>query len=209
MPKTEKPLEALRNYLPENCFDAVVYFLHTYHVHLTITKNRASILGDYRPKQIDRHHRISVNGGLNKYSFLITLLHELAHLLAFEQYKNKVQPHGVEWKNIYSSLLAQFITNNIFPEDIKKELLKVLNKPSASSCAEEGLQRVLYKYDAAKPSCKLVEDIAEGTHFQTADKRVFKRGAKRVKRIICTEVNTGKKYLFSGVYEVKVVEINT
>ena len=207
MAKTEKPLEVLRNYLPENCFDAVVHFLHEYHVHLTITKNRASILGDYRPKQIDRHHRISVNGGLNKYSFLITLLHELAHLLTFEQYKNKVQPHGVEWKSIYGSLLSQFITNNIFPEDIKSELLIILKKPSASSCAEENLQRVLYRYDVAKPSCTLVENIAEGAHFQTTDQRIFKRGAKRVKRIICTEINTGKKYLFSGVYEVKEIEV--
>ena len=40
------------------------------------------------------NHRISVNGNLNKYSFLITLIHELAHLLTFTQYKNRVDPHG-------------------------------------------------------------------------------------------------------------------
>ncbi|TXH21341.1 MAG: hypothetical protein E6Q95_04065 [Chitinophagaceae bacterium] len=206
MAKVEKPIETLKDFLPDHCFDEVMHYLHKYHVHLTIAKNRASVLGDYRPKQMNGHHRISVNGGLNKYAFLITLLHELAHLLTYEQYKNKVQPHGVEWKNIYASLLSSFINNHIFPDDIKKELIKILKSPSASSCAEEGLQRILYRYDKAKPFCKLVEDLEEGDLFQTPDKRIFQKGKKRVKRIVCTEMSTGKKYLFSAVYEVRLVE---
>ncbi len=89
------------------------------------------------------NHRISVNGNLNVYSFLITLLHELAHLLTFEQHGNRVQSHGREWKNIYGQLLDQFLKNKKFPPDIEKELLQSLKNPAATSCAEDDLLRVL------------------------------------------------------------------
>ncbi|HKP31618.1 MAG TPA: hypothetical protein VJT83_02790, partial [Chitinophagaceae bacterium] len=73
MPKQEAPLEYLNNYLPEGAGEIVMHYLQEYHVHLTITRERKSILGDYRHATRDRNHRISVNGNLNKYSFLITL----------------------------------------------------------------------------------------------------------------------------------------
>src|ERR1051325_6237666 len=94
MPKKEAPINYLQNYLPPNSFDAVLIYLHQYKVHLTITKERKSILGDYRHRTHFENHRISVNGNLNKYSFLITLVHEIAHLLTFEQFGRKVQAHG-------------------------------------------------------------------------------------------------------------------
>src|SRR4051812_30314077 len=119
MSRTEHPLHALKTYLPENSFEQVAHFLQHYKVHLTITRQRQSVLGDYRNAVKGKNHRISVNGDLNKFSFLITLLHELAHLLAFEQYSNRVLAHGKEWKLIYSSLLKDFIKKKIFPADIE------------------------------------------------------------------------------------------
>ena len=89
MPKQEAPLHHLQNYLPPGTYDAVAEYLHRYKVHLTVARERKSILGDYRHSTHHVNHRISVNGNLNAYSFLITLLHELAHLLTFEQYKNE------------------------------------------------------------------------------------------------------------------------
>ena len=128
MPKQEAPLHHLQNYLPSGTYDAVAGYLHRYNVHLTVARERKSILGDYRHSTHHVNHRISVNGNLNSYSFLITLLHELAHLLTFEQYKNEVLAHGREWKMIYSQLLAQFLKNKIFPTDIERELLLSLKK---------------------------------------------------------------------------------
>ena len=83
MPKQEAHISALQHFLPPNTYDAVSAYLHQYHVHLTVAKERKSILGDYRHRTHGKNHRISVNGNLNKYAFLITLLHELAHLLTF------------------------------------------------------------------------------------------------------------------------------
>ncbi|MFI5133576.1 MAG: SprT-like domain-containing protein [Chitinophagales bacterium] len=205
MPSKEAPIRHLENYLPPGTYDAVLHYLQHYKVHLTIARNRKSILGDYRHRTHISNHRISVNGNLNVYSFLITLLHELAHLLTFEQYGRSVQAHGREWKTIYSQLLDQFLKNNIFPGDIEKELLQSLKNPAASSCAEDGLLRVLRKFDSGKSSHHLVEEIAFNALFRIGDGRVFIRGEKLRKRYKCKEVKTGKEYLFSPVYEVELL----
>ena len=91
MAKQEVPLLQLQSYLPEGSFEDVHYYLQHYKVHLTITRQRQSILGDYRHAYEGKAHRISINGNLNKYNFLITLLHELAHLFTYERYGHRVQ----------------------------------------------------------------------------------------------------------------------
>ncbi|MEX6686309.1 SprT-like domain-containing protein [Danxiaibacter flavus] len=202
MAATEHPMQALAAFIPDGTFDLVVDYLHKYQVHLTVTRARKSVLGDYRNAVHGKNHRISVNSNLNKYAFLITLLHELAHLLTYEQYKHKVAAHGKEWKTIYSSLLADFILKDIFPHDITLALKKSLHNPAASSCAEEDLMRVLRKYDPHKDGITLIEDLSEGDLFKTNDGRIFRRGDKLRKRYRCEELKTGLIYLFSPVYEV-------
>ncbi len=205
MSKTEHSLQALNEYLPPNTFEPVAAYLVQYKVHLTITRERKSILGDYRNALHNRNHRISVNGNLNRYSFLITLLHELAHLLTFDKYRNKVQPHGKEWKGIFGQLLAQFIKSKVFPADIEKELIASLSNPAASSCAEDGLMRVLRRYDPKAEVQMLVEEIPAHSLFKLKDGRVFKKGERLRKRYRCQEVGSKKVYLFSPVYEVELV----
>jgi SprT protein len=205
MAKKEVPVDHLQNYLPPGTGDAVMAYLHQYKIHLTIARERKSILGDYRHRTQHQNHRISINGNLNHYSFLVTLLHELAHLLTFEQFNNRVQAHGKEWKMIFGKLLKQFIEHKIFPADIEKELLLSLKKPAASSCAEEDLLRVLRKYDAKDNKYLLVEELADGSLFRIKDGRVFKKGEKLRKRFKCKEMATARIFLFSPVYEVQLV----
>ena len=205
MPKKEAPIDHLQQFLPPATYDAVVQYLQFYKVHLTVARERKSILGDYRHRTHFRNHRISVNGNLNKFSFLITLLHELAHLLTFEQFGNHVLSHGREWKMIYGKLLEQFVRNKTFPPDIEGELLNSLKNPAATSCAEDGLIRVLRKYDDPKTHIRLVEEIPANNLFRCNDGRVFKKGEKMRKRFKCVEIRTGRVYLFSPVYEVEAV----
>ena len=145
MPKKEAPIGQLQDYLPPGTYEAVLSYLRQHKVHLTVARERKSIFGDYRHRTHRDNHRISVNGNLNSYSFLITLLHELAHLLTFEEFGNKVLAHGREWKTIYEKMLAQVLHNKIFPADIESELLQSLQNPAASTCAEDGWLRVLRK----------------------------------------------------------------
>lgn len=205
MPKQEAPLLQLQSYLPEAGFEDVLYYLKQHKVHLTISRKRQSILGDYRHAHTNKNHRISVNGNLNKYAFLITLLHELAHLFTFEKFGHRVQAHGREWKDEFGKILAKFLAQKVFPADIEKALLHTLHNPAASSCGDEKLLRVLHQYDDKKDGVHLVEQLPEGAVFVIKGGRVFKKAEKIRKRFKCVEVRTGKLYLFSGMYEVQVL----
>jgi SprT protein len=205
MPKKEVPIGQLQDYLPPNTYDGVLAYLREYKVHLTVARERKSILGDYRHRTHHDHHRISVNGNLNTYAFLITLLHELAHLVTFEQFGNKVLSHGKEWKMVYGRFLHQFLQKKVFPDDIERELQQTLRNPAATSCAEDGLLRVLRNYDKKKNDHRVVEEIPSQSLFRTSDGRVFQKGVKLRKRFQCVEVKTGRVYLFSPVYEVELM----
>ncbi|GAO43288.1 SprT-like domain-containing protein [Flavihumibacter petaseus] len=204
MPKKEYPLQQLEHFLPAGAFQKVVVYLHHYRVHLSITRERKSLLGDYRHAHKNEHHRISVNGNLNPYAFLITLVHELAHLLTFEKYGHRVMAHGQEWKALYKLLLQDFLGRNIFPADVEAALFKSLHNLPASSCADEPLMRVLRNHDHPAERSTLVEELPEGTLFSIAGGRIFRKGKKLRKRYQCKEVATGKLYLFSGLYEVEL-----
>ncbi len=201
MSKQEAPLHQLKQYLPAGSFDEVTHYLLHYKVQLTITRERKTVLGDYRNSVPGKNHRISVNGNLNPYAFLITLLHELAHLFTYERFGHRVQAHGQEWKNEYSKVLAQFLLKKIFPADINKALLQTLQNPAASSCADTGLLRVLHQYDQ-KEGVQLVESLPPGAIFKIKGGREFRKEDRIRKRFKCVEVATGKIYLFSPVYEV-------
>jgi hypothetical protein len=203
MPKKEAPLDYLRRWIPDQAAALILNYLNHYQVHLTITRERKSVLGDYRHATRSAPHRISVNGNLNPYSFLITLIHELAHLVTFMEFGNQVQSHGKEWKRVYRKILEEFLPLSVFPTDVVKALKKNLHDLPASSCADEHLMRVLREYDDQKEGLILVEQIPEGGCFALEDKRIFKKGKKLRKRYQCIEVATGKLYLFSPIYEVK------
>jgi len=204
MTKQEAPLYQLKDYLPEGSFEEVSKYLLHYKVQLTITRERKSVLGDYRNSLADKNHRISINGNLNKYSFLITLLHELAHLFTYEQFGHRVSAHGLEWKNEFSKILAQFLLKKIFPLDIQKALYKTLKNPAATSCADTYLLRVLHQYDKKIEGLLLIESLPIGAIFKIKGGREFKVAEKVRKRFKCVELATSKVYLFSPIYEVQV-----
>lgn len=205
MPKEEVSILQLQSYLPEKSFEEVLHYLQYYNVHLTIARKRQSILGDYRLPVAGQAHRISINGNLNAFSFLITLLHELAHLLAYEKFGPHISTHGQEWKNEFGELLAKFLAQKIFPSDIEKALLQTLKNPAATSCADEQLLRILQRYDQKKEGFFLIEQIPAGGLFTIKGQRIFKKGDKVRKRYKCLEIKTGKLYLFSAVYEVQLI----
>lgn len=203
--KQEAPLNALSAYLPEGTFQPVMDYITEYKVHLTVTRERQSILGDYRHPDSRGGHRISINGNLNRYAFLITLLHEISHLTTYMHFRNTVASHGKEWKQEFSNILKQFVGKGFLPHDVEAAVRQSIHNPAASSCADDDLMRVLKKYDPQKENHYLVEQLPLHQLFRTKDGRVFRKGEKVRKRYRCEEVATKKVYLFSPVYEVEVV----
>jgi hypothetical protein len=208
MAKKEVPVVYLSTYLPSGADSLVLHYLQRYRVHLTITQKRQTVLCDYRHPVPGQSHRISVNGDLNPYAFLITILHELAHLITFEKWGPRVAAHGSEWKKCYGELLTALLDQVELPHDIHTALKTSLKNPAASSCAEESLMRVLKKYDPPRNGVCLIEQLQEGESFCIADGRVFEKGEKLRKRFKCRDLRSGAVYLFSPIYEVKRLATN-
>jgi hypothetical protein len=117
-----------------------------------------------------------------------------------------VQSHGKEWKLQFAELLKHFLLSDVFPSDIKQQLSASLKSPAASSCADDALMRVLRNYDQVKEGHLLVEQILPGEIFQTKNGRQFRREEQIRKRIKAVELQTGRIYLFSPIYE--VIKVN-
>ncbi len=119
MQQEERNRSILKKYIPEPAVDTIAEWIYKYNFKLKVKKSRASKEGDYTPPHSGKNHVITINHDLNKYAFLVTLIHEVAHLVAWEKYKGRVNPHGKEWKLEYSRLLHYFLLkgNDLFPEE--------------------------------------------------------------------------------------------
>ena len=204
MPKKETSIYMLNDFLPIHTFEMVAPFFQDHNIHLTLTRERKSVLGDYRvPTKKTPHHRISLNINLNRYNFLITLLHELAHLLTWNKHGRNAAPHGIEWKNQFRAILLPFIDKSIFPNDIEKAIINYINNPSASTCTDPSLFKALYKYDEQRQGYKLVDEIPIGGLFEAENGRTFEKLQKLRTRNLCQELSSKRKYYFHGIIEVK------
>jgi hypothetical protein len=190
-----KGKEILAQYLPAGAVDQVFEWIVKYKVHFKITKSRKTKLGDYRSPLPNANHRVTVNHNLNQYAFLITFVHELAHLIVFEEYGRRVAPHGNEWKNEYKRRLTYFLTPEIFPEDILKVLIKSVSKIKASSTSDLALSRILRRYDPPTDEIKL-EDVATNTVFIIQNGKQFIKGERIRTRYKCQSLQNKKYYLF-------------
>jgi len=188
--------------LPPDSSIQIAEWINHFKVELKISKSRQSKLGDYRPPHQGKPHRISINYNLNPYSFLITLIHEFAHLTCWNKHQFRVKPHGEEWKIEFKILMDPWIEKGIFPAEIKEGLIRYIHNPAASSCTDLRLMRVLNQYDFSKPNEFSLESLAPGTHFRIKDGRVFIKGEKLRKRYKCLEPKTRKLYLFNPLAKV-------
>lgn len=198
-------VEILRPYLPEGTAEMMAKWIDYFQVELSINRPRSSVLGDYRHPYAGRGHRISVNRDLNPYAFLITLIHEFAHLTNWNKHKNHVKPHGEEWKTEYKILMQPLFDRKVFPEDIENAVRKYMMNPAASSCSDVYLLRILKKYDRVQHTV-FVSTIPMGGFFQLKNGRKFQKLALIRKRYRCKEIPSNNIYLFSPVTEVYLVE---
>ncbi|GIZ07347.1 SprT-like domain-containing protein [Flavobacterium sp. UMI-01] len=196
--------ETLSKYIPEYAVKPIFDLIVTHGVHLKIVNERATRHGDYR-RALNGKHEITVNGSLNKYRFLITLIHEIAHLVAFEKYGRNIKPHGNEWKYTFQQLMVPYLRPEIFPTQLLPLLARHFRNPSASSDTDTTLSLALKQYD--KPTDKnYIFELPYGSVFRIKNGKVFKKIAVRTKRFECIEINSGKTYLFNPNAEVEIIQ---
>ena len=206
MNQDEKFLVAFKKYLPE---EAVSYCFNLWKekpFNFFITKGRLTKLGDFRYRRDRKLQTISINHNLNPYQFLITYIHEVAHYRAFEDHGLGIKPHGVEWKITFRNLMTPLISDKIFPKDVLAALVRHFKNPKASTGADLFLSRTLKGYDKNVSDEKsLLVDLPKGEVFELQGRKFQKEHIRRT-RILCAELNTGRKYLISAHAEVKRID---
>lgn len=197
--------KVLERYLPEQAVEPIFTWLPTANVQLKITKSRSTKLGDYRPPQNGiAYHKISVNHDLNKYHFLITLVHEIAHLKTWEQHKDRVKPHGEEWKENFRQSMQPFLTNEIFPPQILSALKKHLKNPTSTSSDQKLLQ--VLRDENKEKQYLILDDLPQNAIFQIHNGVQFKKMEKLRKRYRCLRMDNKRYYLVNAMAEVVAVE---
>ena len=186
--------EILNKYLPSHGVAPVFKMIEENRIHLKIVNERVTRHGDYRsmPGGV---HQITVNANLNKFRFLITLIHEISHLVAFERFGRNIKPHGSEWKFTFQELMLPYIRPEIFPDHLLPLIARHFKDPKASSDTDAHLSVALKKFDPENDKNYIFE-VPTGGLFRIYNGRVFKKGQKLRKRYECLEVASGRIYLF-------------
>jgi hypothetical protein len=198
-----KDWSGLTNYIPNNALPLVANMLVDYPVQVVVTKERVSKHGDYRRPFGDRsYHKITVNGTLNKYAFLLTLVHEIAHMHTFVMYGKGVAPHGIEWKNIFANLALPLFKHGIWPDSLVPSLKRYFKNPKASSSASPDLIAALALFDESDQL--FLNSLNEGSFFYLKNRpnQVFVKQNTRRTRVLCMDIHTKKQYAIHKMADV-------
>ena len=187
---------------------SVEYIMDLWRKHpfsFKVAGSRKTCLGNYIFK--NGRHYISVNGDSNPYSFLITLVHEIAHQhVKINQglFKRMPEPHGNEWKLHFKMLMGPLLKGSVFPNDILEVLIPHMRNPAASSTRDHALVKVLAKYSHTKEETGVyLADIDDGNVFSFKGRK-FKKLYNRRTRILAECVDTKNRYTIPGIAQVEV-----
>lgn len=192
----------LDGFVPSASLSFVKKWFQDHEVHLNITRERISKLGDFRAGPGVPVPIISVNYNLNEYSFLITLLHEMAHAEVWLNYKKRIRPHGHAWKSAFLNLSQPYFQAQVFPTGLVAAFKDYLNKPTASTMSFQPLNLALKAYDKRDDGLIRIADLPENSVFRIAGGRSFVKGQKIRTRFRCTCLNNKRVYLFNPLAEV-------
>ena len=194
----------LGKYVPAEYVSYIVDLLIKHPVQFRVSKPRKTKLGDFRAER-NGLHKITVNGNLNPYSFLITTIHEFAHLITFNEHGHRVKPHGKEWQLTYTKLLYPVVQKGHLPPDIAAAIERSLINVKASSCTDQHLYRTLLNYDAPKAGLLPLEELEKNAVFELNGK-AYQKGNLRRTRYVCLDTSSQRKYLISALAQVKKIE---
>ncbi len=158
-----------------------------------LRKSRISKVGDFSCRP-GRTPRITINQDSHPYLFLLTYVHEVAHLVVHQKHGWKPEAHGNEWKNTFRHLMVPLLTEEVFPAELLSVLKKYMVDPKASSFSDSKLTNALRQYDEKQKSATLLSEIPEGSIFALHG-RWFKKGPLKRTRVLCHEMKTRRNYL--------------
>lgn len=196
-------INVLDQYLPAGTHPFLKKWFGEYYIHIKITKNRNSKLGDYR-RLPDKSHQITVNSTLDKQLFFFVLTHELAHLIAFENFSFRISAHGKEWKDTFREMLLESL--DVYTEDLKPIILRFSKNPKANFMASPELVRYFHIEDLDE-NYLFIENLLINDEFRYKGDD-YKILEKKKKLYLCVNLENSKKYLFRPLAKVEKLITN-
>lgn len=138
--------EGIISYLPPGWNSSINDLLNMTPILVKVVRKRKTKHGDHRIVHTRGFSIITINASDNKYQFVITLLHEIAHAKVSHLYERDFTPHGFEWKNVFQSLLLERLT--LFPEDLHAAVSVYASNPLSTTSVS--LYKALKKYDSSQ-----------------------------------------------------------
>ncbi len=184
-------------YLPEGTLPYLKTWIADHSIHLVITRDRNSKLGDYCLKR-DGSHRISVNSTLAPELFFFVLTHELAHLIAFAKFGRKIAPHGPEWKHTYREMLKESI--EIYSDNLKPIISNYARSPKANYMANPELV-AYFERKSLNEGEFYIQELQTGNFFSFRGTD-YRMEGKIKKNYLCTNLSSGRKYAFRPLAKV-------
>lgn len=201
----KKNYQRLESYVPQAAAAYCLDLWKKYDFILLIKGSRKTKLGDFRVDRSGERVSISVNGTLNGYAFLVTYLHEVAHLTTWRLHGRSVKPHGREWQEQFRLLMKPLMTADIFPEEVLTPLKKYMLAPSASTATCQPLWIALRIFDEGTPeNTRYLSQLAIGDRFRFSE-IVYQKVEMRRTRALCHNLSNGRRYLISTAAQVELV----
>jgi SprT protein len=191
-------IHSLEKYLPPNTLHYLKIWFADYYIHIKVTRNRNSKLGDYR-KLPNHSHEITINSTLAPQLFFFVLTHELAHLIAFEKYGRKISPHGNEWKETFRQMLLQSIS--VYEENLRPVIIQFSKSPKANFMASPDLVKYFH-IEKQEDSLTFIEELEKGDFFMYRNEKYLLEGLIK-KNYLCKNLATGRKYSFKPLARVE------
>ncbi|MEQ8473217.1 MAG: SprT-like domain-containing protein [Marinoscillum sp.] len=195
--------EIFKRFVPAESVDYCVKLWDYFGFEFKIKKSRQTKLGDYRFTPKLKRHTITINNDLNPFSFLVTYLHEVAHLVTFDEHGRKAAPHGTEWKHNFKRVAQPVLNDKVFPLPVLLALNNYFKNPKAASCSDPVLYNILKQFDEPTDLIPLSQ-VKTGQTFDFQGKNYVKLEKKR-SRSVCQEVMSRRKYLISEIARVKLI----
>lgn len=189
----DKVFNILQTHVPASALEYSFGLWKESPFELKITRSRQTKVGDFTSKHTRSHPRITINNDLNPYLFVVTYVHEVAHLRVYLQFGGRVDPHGEKWKTTFTDLMLPILWETVFPDQILHELRRHMINPKASSFADTALTEAFRKFDS-NPNQVTLSQVPEGSIFKLQG-RYFKKGKLRRTRVLCRELQSKRDYL--------------
>ncbi|MGB0838229.1 MAG: SprT-like domain-containing protein [Flavobacteriaceae bacterium] len=186
--------DRLLEYIPQGSSDYVLDLIKRESFILKIVSERKTKHGDFRVLK-SGECQITVNDNLHSYQFLLTLIHEIAHYMAYKNYGHQIKAHGIEWKLSFQKLMLPLLNPQVFPKELLPYLANYLRNPKASTDSDFKLAEVLLSYGDQKEVLR-VNMLQENAKFEY-NSHIFQKLHKRRTRILCKRLKDGKSFLFS------------